>query len=288
MSIIWEQQAYDDHYNIRIRWAGPSDLAAPDYDPLNTGEIAMVGDPPVPTLMSRIGERVHYGIDLARYAQRGIGPYSYYLDRAARINSALMALGVARTARMMLVGSEYGYTIWALRNASRHPDMASDYPNVFGVDKSAYIEANYVETDTNLVAQRIDDVGIVFADWLDNDTKSVQDDLDAVTGGHAFDVVINGVTESFQLDGGGGVAELAAFNAHLDACETGLAGADLSRIVHLVDTFLPDGKTIDDPEYATHKTYGTTIRTLPNWAAVRPTHSWLHMATGEFIAGVSA
>ena len=277
MTVDWEKTTYDAHYGpYHIRWAGTPDINAPDYDADNVnGE--------------RIGEPYGYGLDFARYIQRGIGPFSFYLQRAHTIiTKALFPLQVSRDDdHIVLVGCEHGYTLWALRNAAQHPFLIGDFPNVYGVDKSAYIEANHIVTGTNPIAQQIEDVDILFGDWLNVSTADGQNTLDAAHGRHVYDIVINGVTESFGLDGLDGVTELAAFNTHLDACETGLAGTDLSRIVNLVDTVLEPGTTIDDEKYSTHNAAGSTIRTIEDWAAVRPAHSWLHMATGEFHKGGS-
>ncbi len=282
MTIDWEKTTFDDHYSINIGWHGPSDPTAPDYDALN--------DPTLDIPTSRMGEWKNYGIDFARYAERDkFGtPFIFYLNRAFRIISAMSAIGITNAnSRIALVGCEFGYTLWGLRNAALHPLLSTNFPNVFGIDNSLYIQNDWV-------SERIEEFSLSFVDWTENATKAVQDELTANTGAATFDVVINGVSESYQIDDDiNGTTELAAFNVHLDACEEGLAGPNAKNIIHLVDTAIADGKSIDDGQYETHKAYGTTIKPLTNivedvdlgWRGVRPAHSWLHMFTGQLTIG---
>lgn len=266
MPLDWDAQTFADHYDIGIRWAGPSDPAAPDYDAGNVnGE--------------RIGERVGFGIDFARYAQRSLGPFSYYLARAEVLDKAIRSIaGTTKNNSLILVGAEMGYTINSLRNVSRLKDVSSGYSSVWGIDLSAHIKTKY-----DAVSERIGDEDVIFADWLENNTKAVQDTLDGMAGFHSFDIVLNGVTESYDLNNL--EPDRVVFESHLDANEVGLSGVDSRLIINMIDTALQSSEDGTEGYYETHRTHNTTLMSLADWAVQRSSQSWLDMRTGEFVVG---
>lgn len=253
--IDWNEQAYLDHYNIKIRW--------PDSgDPANVnGE--------------RTGEQLTYGKDFARYAGRGPSSYWFFVRRAAALVNKLETLGLLPSHRIMIVGCGYGYMVYCFRHASAHPNIASDYPNTWGIDLSSYIA-------TNWDAQRLGDEEYVNDDWVDNNKQRVINKLESMTGGFStFHVVINFVTESYNP-----VTEATELDNMFVACERGLVGTDYRRVIHIVDNALRPGEDGSEPYYQTHQNYGATLMTLENWAALRPAHSWIDARTNRVIVGV--
>ncbi len=94
---------------------------------------------------------------------------------------------------------------------------------------------------------------------------------------------MNGVTESYNLTAL--EPDRALFEAHLDANEIGLASTDHRLIINLVDTALRPNESGAENYYGVHRTNNTTLMNLADWAAQRPTQSWIDMRTGEFKVG---
>lgn len=203
-------------------------------------------------------------------------PYWYYVNRASWLIQRLEAIGLLPSHRILIVGCGFGHLIYAFRHASAHPNIGDDFPLTYGIDLSSYIE-------TNWDAGRLGDEAAVFDDWTANGTGRVRNLLDALTGGHTFHVILNWVTESYNLP-----AEQAALDTMLDACEAGLVGTGYRRIVNIVDNALHAGESADDPSRQTLRDYNTTQMTLAQWAAVRSTHSWLDSQTGDYVLGSAA
>lgn len=255
MPINWNATAYADHYAGRIRWAD-----ATDPIPNDAGQ--------------RMGVTFAYDSDFARYAARGPTPYWYYMQIVKKIVDALTSLGLANSSRIIIVGCGLGYLIYCFRKASFYPDLLVSYPNIYGIDDSAYIA-------TKWDSERLGDEDYVNADWTLNNTSPVQTALSGMTGGfYDFDFVINHVTESYDpvVDS----VELAAMFA---ACETGLVGIDFRRIIHIVDNALQPGETGNEEYYQTLRDYNTNLMTLSDWSLEKPTHSWIDARTGFYILG---
>lgn len=255
MPIDWTEQTYNDHYSGRVRWADASDPI-----PNNTGQ--------------RIGTPYNYGADFFRYIARGPAPYWYYMERIGWIVEMLLLLGLQVTDRIIVVGSGFGYFIYCFRKASTHPNILGAYPNCWGVDSGLYISQKWD-------LERLGDEAYVDIDWTLNDTKPVQDELDLLTGGHTFDVVINHVTESYDTTN-----EVSAVNDMFLACERGLTGLDKRFIVHIVDNPLLTGETGQEKKYDLLNSYNTSLHTLPDWATYKSSHTWFDGLTGKYILGV--
>lgn len=275
MPIDWSQQTYLDHYAIRIRWPSPvHPVTGLPLDPANAnGE--------------RIGEVISYGRDFALYAERHPNrndiPFYFYAKRAVALINFLVNRGLLPSHRIIVIGAGFGYITYAFRHASFIPGVADDYPLTYGIDLSSYISTNYdVQKPDNSAATSNE---IVFDDWTGIlQGNRVKNKLQTMTGGFAtFHVVLNFVTESFNP-----VTEATALDTMFTACEAGLVGTDTRRIVHIVDNELYPGEDGTEPYYSIHQQYGTTLMTLENWAALKPTHSWIGARTNQVILGVLA
>lgn len=150
--------------------------------------------------------------------------------------------------RVLVVGSAFGYLVEALKDAG--------VANVWGIDNSPYIHSV-------LTQHKRGDVTVI-----NGDIRTIRwQDIRGVTGDRYFDCIITEDVVTCYPD-----AELTAI---LDRCEFFLYTArPRSLIVHL---FTPD---VNLTEIG-----GAPARTLEQWAAVRPAHSWCSVSGLHHIVG---
>ena len=246
MPTTWDASMFGQAYRLKIGWADIN-------DPANiNGE--------------RIGETIGYGKDFARYIQRGTRPFEFYRRRSDFIISRLQSAGLDSTHRGLIIGSGFGYLIYALHQAG--------YPLWWGIDSSDYIS-------TNFLAQSLESNTTIFDDILSIGKTPLKNKLINLTGDWQFHVIITeNVVESYSVDENPALLQLAT------ACEAALIGVDYRRIIHIVDDFQPviydgDGNPVNryDPLVPLRRI------TLLEWHNLRPTHTFVSSITGEVILG---
>lgn len=163
---------------------------------------------------------------------------SGYADLRDRFLGAMP--GATTTDRILVAGCGFGFTIDRFR--------AAGYPNTWGIDDSAWIEARKgVEAV---------DATVWVADTITGGGR-VRTALRQLTGASTFDwVLTEGILESL---------EDAEMPTVLNACESVLAGSDLARIVHMVWV----------PPFAPRFAGVFNEKTIDAWNAMRPAHTWV-------------
>lgn len=228
-----------------------------------------------------MGEVLHYGKWLARLlelpSQRNAPPYTaqnpapnyaptYYVKRAKFLISRLAAMGLNETHRILIIGSAFGYLIHAFRHAA-HPSFNAanvNYPNVWGIDGSTYISNNFNNEQLDLDGSN-DGTTTVFRTFANN--AATRNALTTLTGGNTFHVIISEeVIESLTNP------ELLAFAAD---CESRLNSVLFGRIIHIVTPDLRDDANL-----------GMQSRSLDQWSALRPTHTFVSTLDGDYRLGV--
>lgn len=206
-----------------------------------------IRDPQAPDFQQRVG----YG---RRFAQRVQGPYSDTLDYyKQRKDWAALGFQITPASQVLVVGCGYGYLIEELKAAGLN--------KVYGLDYSTYLQANWA-------ANASPQTQIVWADALALDSSQVKNAMRSTFGTNTFDYIItDSMLESFTDQ------ELAAL---WPALESRLArNTPINHIIHIVDDLKPG----DNP------TVNLRWLTLQEWAALRPTHSWLSANGGQYIIG---
>jgi hypothetical protein len=227
------------------------------------------------------GSVVHYGKWLARLlelpSQRNEPPYTeqnpapeylplYHIRRARFLISRLEALGLNSTHRVLIIGSAFGYLIHAFRHAA-HPKFnaaSQNYPNVWGIDGSAYIANRFADEQLDLDGST-DGTTTVFRAFVN--TAQVRNALTSLTGANTFHVIISEeVIESLTN------AELLTFATD---CESRLNSTVFRRIIHVVTPNLQDNVG-----------FGMRSLSLDAWAALRPSHTFVSTLDGDYRLGV--
>lgn len=198
------------------------------------------------------GQVVTYSRRFAEIAQEP--PGSFYRDRAQWLYDAFKARGLTRQSRVLVCGAGFGFLVHELRQ------LGADH--VWGVDASPYVESRYaLEAPCGSL--------VVFRDITKLTRTELRDALITFTGDWQFDGI---VTETL-LEGISVVAAKAVFNT----LELALTSSDTRRIVHLVHC-----ATAHSRARGLHDTtLGLHWRTLDEWAALRPGHTWIDWASGE-------
>lgn len=211
MPVIWDAATYAAMYKLRIR-----DPAHPQF-----------------------GQTVGYG---RTFAQRCQGPYDDALTWAHTRRDNLLRLfpGMTTSQRYLIAGCGFGYLIESFKTAG--------FPNVWGIDNSAYVSANRATQASGDVL------------WVADDLRGgarVRNALRDLTGANTFDWILSeSVMESYTD------AEVPQM---LNAAESVLApGRPLSNITHLV---------VDDPGILAP----CIARTLAQYNALRTAHSWVSL-----------
>lgn len=158
---------------------------------------------------------------------------------------ALLPPGLITAARVAVVGCGFG---WLLDHL-----VAAGAAEVVGIDPSPHIAAHKATDST-------DPSRIVAATVGVDNVRSV---LQAAGFSRTYTVVIDEDAASSHAD-----AELSAF---FDGCEQLLQGGQLARIIHLVTPRVPE--SIQDS--------AINWKTLAEWKALRPAHTWINILTGE-------
>lgn len=193
---------------------------------------------------SKDGVTVGYGRDWAT----GFGTVPVDQGKVASLVDRYLALGVESSDRVLIAGCGFGFTIEALHGRG--------FPNVWGIDSSSHIASN---RGTEAVGSTL---------WVEDDirgggqVRNALKSMAGLSGNAGFDWVISeSVLESYSD------AEIPQL---LNAAEAILDGAHpTSRVVHIV--FEPPF----DPSGVLNE------KTLSEWNAVRPAHTWMNAQTGE-------
>jgi len=163
----------------------------------------------------------------------------------------LQGRGLANNASVLVVGCGFGFLIERL--------ITAGVTGVWGVEPGAWYwdPANDGEWAPGIKARVADD-------WVGSGTvQSSLVALGGVSGQARFGWVVDEDAVTMHSD-----AELPAF---LAGCEARLQGNARGRIVHLV-TPVGDGGPGDS---------AVNWKTLAEWKAVEPAHTWVHVGTGE-------
>ena len=197
----------------------------------------------------QFGQTVFYG---RLWAQRCEGRYDDTLTRFIRRRSDLVRVfSIGTTDRILIGGSGFGFLVDAFHDAG--------FSNTWGIDDSLHISTER-STETR------SGTGFVEDEFLGVET--IRTKLDTETGGRTFKWVI---TESLMES-----YEDAEMGTLLDAGENFLDSAFTNaNIIHLVQSVLRDGTPDShiDPIY--------NQKSLSQWKAVRPSHSWVDIVTFE-------
>lgn len=219
-----------------------------------------------------MGEIVHYGKWLARLLELpAVRPASeflplYHIRRAKFLISRLEAMGLNSSHRVLIIGSAFGYLIHAFRHAA-HPKFnaaSQDYPNVWGIDGSSYINNNFANEQLDLDGST-DSTTTVFRTFVNN--AATRNALTNLTGANTFHVIISEeVIESLSN------VELLTFATD---CESRLNSLLFGRIIHIVTPNIVDSFGM-----------GFQSRSLDAWALLRPTHSFISAIDGDYRLGL--
>ena len=219
-----------------------------------------------------MGETVHYGRWLSRLlelpAVRPAADYLplYHIRRAKFLISRLEAMGLNSSHRVLIIGSAFGYLIHAFRHAA-HPSFqaaSQNYPNVWGIDGSTYISNNFANEQLDLDGSN-DGTTTVFRTFVNN--AATRNALTNLTGGNTFHVIITEeVIESLSN------AELLTLASD---CESRLNSAFFGRIIHIVTPNIVDSSG-----------FGFQSRSLDEWSALRPTHTFISTLDGDYRLGL--
>lgn len=159
--------------------------------------------------------------------------------------------GLDNNADVLVIGCGFGFLIEEL--------IAAGIPTVWGIEGGSFFwdAAQDSEWDPAVKAR-------VANDWIGSGTEKAS--LQAIDAGSAqatFNWIVDEDAAPMHSD-----AELPAFIA---ACEDRLQGNARGRIVHLVSTVGPFGPG----------NQAVNWKTLAEWKAVAPDHTWVDIATGE-------
>lgn len=188
------------------------------------------------------GQTVTYG---RLFAQRAMGPLDDELTLYNnRVNQLLRLFLIGQADRVLVVGCGFGFLIDAFHDAG--------FPNTWGIESSEYIQENQ-EREARTTTQFVDSD---IRDWNQARFK-----LREMTGDWIFNwIITESVMESY---------EDVEMDLLLDSVEALLDGNNgLRNAIHLVAA----DPTLD-PAF--------NVKTLPEWKAVRPQHSWVDAATWE-------
>lgn len=169
----------------------------------------------------------------------------------------------------------------AFRFASRHPAIATDYPNTWGIElPGTWADQNYSAAgDAEEPRSRA-----IFHDGLALQSGALRNKLVNTTGGDTFHVVITA-----DIVGSYGNPDLATLANRIEPRIIG-GSANYSRIVHLVTDLVPtdvrrsvdpNGNIIDDlPSVAAMRWMA-----LEDWVALRPAHTWIGLSSQRIVVG---
>jgi SAM-dependent methyltransferase len=161
----------------------------------------------------------------------------------------LTGYGLDNNANVLVIGCGFGFLIEEL--------AAAGITDVYGLDPGPFYwdAAQAAEWDVSVKAR-------VAQDWVGSGTEKASLNALGVTGQAKFTFVVDEDAVPMHSD-----AELPAFIA---GCEARLQGNARGRIVHLVTTVGPYG-----PE-----NQAVNWKTLAEWKAVEPAHTWVDINTG--------
>lgn len=199
------------------------------------------------------GQKIGYG---RKWAGRVEGPFDDGLTRfnrrVSRLATASDALfPISSTDRILIGGCGFGFLIDAFHDAG--------FLNVWGIDNSGHIATNRPTESrgsTLFVQDEFSGIG------------RVRNQLRALTGDDIFNWVISeGLVESYED------AELAPL---ADAAETFLDPAEgLENIINLVYAVIDP----TNPDRSLAPVFNQ--KTIQEWKALRPTHSWVNLLNWE-------
>ena len=190
------------------------------------------------------------------YREDGTGPISYGREFAqsfwreqvsglfGRKAGWIIGRGISTSAPVVVVGAGFGFLCEALKDAG--------ISNVVGIDFAPYIQSR-LSTEKRL------DISVISATVGIDNVNSL---LQQAGFPRTYDWVIDEDAASSHSN-----AELPAFHS---GCETLLKGNQKVRILHLV-TPGPGGDT------------SLNWKTLAEWKATAPTHTWMNIRTGEAV-----
>lgn len=163
----------------------------------------------------------------------------------------LTGYGLDNNASILVVGCGFGFLLEQLIDAG--------ITDVYGLEPSAWLfdPANGGEWRSDVRSR-------VAQDFVGSGTEKASLNALGVGGAARFTFVVDEDAASSHTD-----AELPAFVAGL---EDRLQGNARSRIVHVVTTALHDGYVGDS---------SLNWKTLADWKAIAPTHTWVDARTGE-------
>ena len=201
----------------------------------------------------QFGQRVGYG---RVWAQRVEGPYDDNLTRFINRSGILRTVFNIKPAHRVLIGGcGFGFLVDAFHDLG--------IANCWGVDDSAFItggRGTYTRVTTDFVEDSYEGV------------TRVTDKMNTQTGGQTFQwVITESLLESYE-DG-----EIPAL---LDASEVFLDGAfGNANIIHLVQSVTGFVSSAGDADKSIDPIYNQ--KTISEWKAIRPSHSWMDIATFE-------
>ncbi len=202
-------------------------------------------DPSSPTFGSRLG---YSRVAMVQVLDPSSPSLSLYAERRDRL---IADYGIQPSESILVAGGGYGFLAEVF--------LSAGYGRVYSLDGSAVVEAGMAAETAPEVVPRMVAVPIQGAASTRAALKVATKAIEGPPGYSTFDWV---VTE--DLLPGYSTAEVGVI---LDACEVGLDGTDLARIVHLVTTPLP-------PPW--------TDLSLEDWAALRPAHSWTSIRLSQW------
>lgn len=159
----------------------------------------------------------------------------------------MMPSGLITSANVLVVGCGFG---WLMENL-----IDAGAASVTGVDPSPYVHANKATQSRADVVNRIVNATV----GVDN----VNQVLQQAGFSRTYNVVIDDDAASSNSD-----AELPAF---LDGCQSLLQGNQQTRIIHLVTPQRAEGG----------QDSAINWKTMAQWKALRPAHTWVDVVTGE-------
>ena len=195
------------------------------------------------------GTKVGYG---RKWAGRCEGPMDDDLTRFdARVANLTALFPIQATDRILIQGCGFGYLIEAFK--------AAGFSECFGLDDSTHV-SNLRSTESN--------ADTVFVERSIDGGPPMRAQLNIQTGGNTFAwVITESVMESY---------EDAEMSDLIDETETVLEGGlDEDQIIHMV-------MSVQDPAKP-DRSIGPIFnqKTLAEWKAIRPGHSWVDIVTWE-------
>lgn len=166
----------------------------------------------------------------------------------------LTGYGLDNNASILVVGCAYGFLMEQLIDAG--------ITDVWGIDPSPHIWE-----PAQAGEWRADVKPRVVNDWVGSGTEKASLNAAGVGGAARFTFIVDDDAASSHSD-----AELPVF---IDGCEARLQGNARSRIVHIVTPARYPGYVGDS---------ALNWKTIDEWKAVAPTHTWVDAVTGEVTA----